>query len=584
MNYSTWHTKKLPRHWRPGGKHFKNNPERVNAFNRDREAHERTMPTTRSLARGDHPRSSKGRSANIEPGASNRFDDIDFEEDILDDNRPPPAKKSAPPAGQPMDEDPPPNRASGPGIVGGSTTQAVPQRTLQLLRNNEELTWLYVPCESTYRTRSLIKTAFNHKQIYTIPWESFRECHCDAQWMSQASTAIGWKPVDASVEIYNMRAHADIPIATSSFYPINLDQVRLRFIPHSRPLSARVAPFNTEAQHSDWKTLLQNQEDGIADKPLPVAEVHVGSIAAMRAVRYTDYFWSEKKVVDDEMVSFHWSGDGPLRHLNELFIQTHQKTKIAAPHTWAANHSSTWLIDHRFDYRAGVIDPPFIPMYRFYDKKESDPGYSGYNLACRANVWGHMTHDTVANMPRTRNMVDDSESVLDISTAAKYKSMYGALVVKAGYSNYSSTDIDDDVEAEAENFYQLPQAEPYYDDNLMKPIFLDFSRFMKDDSIQEYRVYFAIRIKHTVKFLVQKRSIDRLNLYNVYKGQPNLYISGGVHTNQDADTPVMNQHLSNEIMIGDVGDGFGHDKQSNPFITRYYRPLNVPIKLKTVTP
>lgn len=396
------------------------------------------------------------------------------------------------------------NNATVDGPGGGSDLQLPATRTVQSYDVKPYTTIGSYTCESTYHVRSKIDAAFSAANIDVVPWESMRHCHNDLQWLPNLEKGIAWRPIGASVEIFNMRAHADITINTASFFPVNLDQARVRYIRHDVPLSARVGPFETVAQYNSWRTLLDNQADGIYDKDLPTTHVYVGQgVNNGREIDYDECFWVSKKVVDDEMLNFSWKGTGPWRNPNELYMPTEIKLPTGSNDAVQAHKYATYLVEPRFDYREGIIESPFGDYRTLRQVDGSTTNNANHNKPMRVCFkHSYVTKDLLNTFNSlSKSITDTSATALDLNTHAERKKYLGdnSTIFSGVYQMDFESDLEDQ-EPFSKQYHTLPD-EPYYDNNVMKPIYLSFSRFMKNDNLQEYRVYYELRIKHHYQVL-----------------------------------------------------------------------------------
>lgn len=398
----------------------------------------------------------------------------------------------------------------------GNTNQATPERTLQSFRIPEGMYEETHVCESTYKVRSYIQGGFDASGIDFVPWESMRHCHDDGQYITKFCGAAAWKPVSCDVEIFNMRAHADIPINTAAFYPINLDQVRVRYIDQSAPLAWRRSVFETIGQYNTWRTLIANQDDGLVDKDLPTTTVYIGNHRNLgRSLDYDEVYWTSKKVHDDEMIDFHWSGDGPWRHCNEMYLPYLLKLPTGISDT-AAKTNAEWLVESRFDYASGIIEAPMGDrrVFRLFNGQGQQVNNDFYKPIRLCLKHSSITKALLTeHSALTKGITDLTATAMDLRTRAEALKYLGdETQMFAG--NRTISWIDDLKSAnDIDQSYVQEEDIPHYDNNVQKPIYLTFSRFMKNDNAQEYRVYYELRIKHTFKVLKYKRYPNK-NLRN----------------------------------------------------------------------
>lgn len=467
---------------------------------------------------------------------------------------------------------PAPN-APGDNFVGGNTNQQPPGRTLQTFKVPDGFKTRRLILESTYKVRSKIDALFEADKLRTIPWESMRLCHHDNSYLNQMCEASGWRPVKCRVEIFNMRAHAEISVAANSFYPINLDQVRARYIDHSYPIAARIGTIENKAQYDAWIKVLDNQKDGLQDSDLPLCEMSVGTeVTYNRKVYYDEQFWVSKKVQDDEMLEFEWvAGDVPWRHTNEiynpLFMKHPQGNGI--PATLKYGYS---IFDPRFDYRFGAIDPPFSPP-RYYKLKTAAQTDSGQTrVSCRLTpIWASNTKGLIKVVNENEDSLARNETATDeVFNIAKLVE-YGKAFGDNCFHSYDLhiRDYSDGIKEDLfSQMHPVPFPTIYSDDNVMKPIVLDFSRFMKQDNVQEYRVYYEIRIVHEIDILEPKHFFQR-NAHDI-KSFPNVgakYRLLGSRIN----APVIYSSTTAELAESHFG------QTTNRRAIRYYRPTIEPI-------
>lgn len=389
------------------------------------------------------------------------------------------------------------------GPSGANDSQTPRERTMQSFDIKPTTKIERYTCESSYHVRSKIDGGFATSGCDVIPWESMRQCHNDAQWSGNLEHAIGWRPIGCTVEIFNMRAHADISINTASFFPVNLDQVRVRYLPHSLPLAPRAAVFDSVSQYNTWRTLLATQSTGQFDKDLPNTSVYIGQdVDKGRGIDYDEIFWSERKVHDDKMLTFTWNGSGPWRNCNELYIPTEIKLPCSYDNT-AANRFATYLAESRFDYRQGIIEAPFSDYRRMRLLDLSTVENATHNKPLRICLkHSYVTKDLLNNFNAlTKSITDTRDTALDLNTYVERKKYLGDSVsLMSGNLNHDPAKNIQTQQTIDDFFYEMPDI-PYYDDNYMKPVILAFSRFMKNDNIQEYRVYYEMRIKHHYEVL-----------------------------------------------------------------------------------
>ena len=563
--YEKWKHGKVPKHWRPGGRYYKNNPERVKAF-------EATMPRTRRMARGQHPR-----QVDMNPGPSTaNMPDLSSDEDMaaIDTDA-----TATPPSNNPPSNNPTPPENDGGNFVGGSTNQQVPNRTLQTFQIPSGMFVTTHPMESVYKVRTRVFQPY-HGQVYTIPWESMRFCHNDTQYLPLLCGAVGWKPIGADVEIFNMRAHADIPINTASFYPINLDEVRCRYIQHNSPLTANLAPIPSEGVYDGWLNVINNQSDGVQDTELPTRWLFIGDQVndgdQHRLLDYDEQFWASKKVVDDEMIDFHWKGDGPWRNCNELYLDMLYLTPTMFETPPGLNYQKM-IMEARFDYRCGMIDPPWSSTKYWTLRTPQDqivPAHS-FKPGTPCFIHSECTPELIKRVQDVKfSRAYERNALLcqDIRTHTEQDKMFG----RYSYTNahhripWINISLKDDMHYE-QQINRLP-ATPHYDNNVMKPILLDFSRFMKQDNIQEYRVYYEIRIRHTIQILRhkqdQRRNLRDLNVWPVNKygmGGADKYGATVIYTDDTAasDRPPPSRCYNKNFKL-----------------IRYFRPFIEPIHYK----
>ena len=217
-----------------------------------------------------------------------------------------------------------------------------------------------------------------------------------------------------------------------------------------------------------WSQLLSDQQDGTAIKELPKTQVYKGySDVAKFDLEYDDDEWVDKRIVDDEMFSFEWSGTGPWRHGHEFYTNIFWNVKPAPTTT-----TSMWKCFNlpRFDYLDGRLDFPAASV------KEDALEIPVMSQTCNVEYTDimHAWHNEYTS-PFVFNSYNNR------TTAANVTKRYGKKV------HYVPDDADN--------------PKRYQDSNLMKPILLSWSRFMNGDDVQPYRVYFKVRIIHEITLL-----------------------------------------------------------------------------------
>ena len=598
----------LPDWFRPGGKHFKHNPARKAEFDFDRETTSWSrsnpvvdnMPNTRTNKRGAGPPKNPivakfAADNNVSYAAAQHMLSYDESggsgpshsvQDLAAMPEPPMKKPKNPweaskdnefenlvemladlPDGE---QDAAINGGLG-GTMTGNTNQSVPGRTLQRYVLKDGTHVVRHKCESTYKLMSKVSTKYDNKLVDFIPWESIRLCHPEDQYMQAFQGATAWRPISARVELFNMRAHAEIQVATQSFYPVNLDQVRLRFIKHSFPIAPRMSIVETKKQFDDWITVTKNQDTGVVTKSLPTTTFRKGvNFDWDTEVWYDDPIWSSKKVVDDEMVDFSWHGKGPWRHTQEFtlppFYRGNPQNGMSASVDKPMYYGET-----RFDYAIGAIDPPFVGHN--YIKR----GSAQENQPYSEPSWFIPMHSI--NTPNAIKWINDRVDKLTdyeeldtvypvLRTGTDKKLYFGNHVFDFHHkSRYVNLIPSGSTQGQGGQLaYLMP--EPYYDDNVQKPILMTFSRFMKNDNVQEYRVYFDCRIIHEYETRIEPIHNKNMNNHGWAFKQVGL------------------QH---EREVGPVGyfcaqstetDATRYDYLKYTPIHKFYRPIRIPVYFK----
>ena len=106
----------------------------------------------------------------------------------------------------------------------------------------------------------------------------------------------------------------------------------------------------------------------------------------------------------------------------------------------------------------------------------------------------------------------------------------------------------------------------YLDSNVMKPIILNFSRFMNGDNVQPYRVYFNIRIIHEITVLKNQKLLRNPRLVK------DPMTTAGNNKIQMGRIPMRvytGQHAS---IVQDVDH---HSYRSNTYMFPIYNPKRI---------
>ena len=298
--------------------------------------------------------------------------------------------------------------------------------------------------------------------------ECLQFCHAEEELIDAGSNGWFWKPSSARVELYDFKAHAEIPLNATAHYPIELNQIRARFLKQSEFLGARIHVIDNINEYNAWKSILTDQNDGTAISELPTTEIHkaYNNTQASYSLEYDDDNWVDKRIVDDEMFSFDWNGSGPWRQGNMFYCNLRYDKLDADKRT-----VRQFLSFERFDYLCGTLDEPNTTSY--IDGVDI-PLCDQINNCSFTNVFATWFQEYTSQIP-------------------------------AGAGFNDNTALNKFTERNGSNMEYIPFAAThgprYQDDNIMKPILLDFSRFMNGVNIQPYRVYFKIRIIHKIHIL-----------------------------------------------------------------------------------
>ena len=443
-----------PGWWKPGGK-----------YNKDR--YDKTTSTFTSGPSAGMSGRSRTRARNAEPATRDRsaHGNDEFQQPHF---QPPPmaAADRDPIPDEPME----PDLQFGIGSAVGGTPNApmVAARTIQRYQTdvNQHGTYDYT-FETTLNCMQSVTAGASGVVTY-IPWESLNACHGAEQLNDASSNAWFWKPKSARVELYDFKAHAEIPINATAHYPIELNQIRARFLKQGEWLGVRSNVIDSLTEFNAWNALLSDQQDGTAIKELPKTQVYKGySDTAKFDLEYDDDEWVDKRIVDDEMFAFDWSGSGPWRHGHEFYTNIYWNLKQPPTTT-----TTVWKCFSfpRFDYLDGRMDFPTA------NTKED---------ALEIPVQSQVCNIDYSPIMHSWHRSFQSPYLYD---AYNNRTTNAHVLVRYGKrAHYVPDDAD--------------QGERYQDSNLMKPILLNFSRFMNGDDVQPYRVYFKIRIIHKVTML-----------------------------------------------------------------------------------
>ena len=101
--------------------------------------------------------------------------------------------------------------------------------------------------QSSYQG-SMAVSSFDHNAISFIPWESMQACHSYESIFTAIKGCTYYRPISARVEIYDVTAHAEVPIDATHTVPQELRNLRLRSLRQDELwLCPRQSVFDTEA-------------------------------------------------------------------------------------------------------------------------------------------------------------------------------------------------------------------------------------------------------------------------------------------------------------------------------------------------
>ena len=419
---------------------------------------------------------------------------------------------------------------------GNSVAPSYAERTLQRWDALDgQGSWELRTFESSLWTVMKVTTSNTLGLAYTIPWESINVCHSMDELASALVGCDRWKPLSAHVSMTNTTNHAEIPVTQNAAWPIQLNNVRMKFADMKCPvLNPHVKIFDGLDDFTTWENLFDKGDTtGEVKMELPQTHVFKGDSRIFSNpedlyIRMDDDLWKEKKMVDDKFLDFHFNvPDGPIRDVNEILT-------VDARQVDGQGNNKTRLTGFpRFDYMMGVLNMPIWNSYKW-------PGFN------KTNAWAYRRQGpTPPGFIQLQESID-TKSYLPDGNFVDFDTTNPATKTK-----FPGMDFDE------------PSCMPYSHRKVMKPILLTPTLFMNNDQVSPFRVYSCINITHEIMVRKSRRC-------------GRSYRMNDKRTAMKASNVALNNY---QYMVGDPVD-YSSDQGGARFMPnmfeRLYRPIIYP--------
>lgn len=389
--------------------------------------------------------------------------------------------------GDEIDVDPEQPEVGGGGGGGGMIAPSAHRHVCppRYLSNMEQLQYEVKTLESCYPVLMKIVGNADNGIYYTIPWEFAKACHSQESIMRAFADTAFWKPLDAEVELFDVREHAEIPLSNEGHLPISIEGLRFRFLKGGFFTSPRSYAFDSNNEYQQWYNVRHQMDNGEITQELPKTRVW-----RSRSLNndYHDFLektlsdqFEEKKDYEGTVKRWYHKIRSPHKHpwrshAEFIFPQINRLDAQGA----GAEYHRFFAFTH-FNYYFGAINTPMHSIYTDGTNGSRDVVFYNFET-CTDEIRNTVHHATTDSNEQTGRRTN-AEKVTDFGT------------------EYQSRNI-------------AANAIPYTDHNPMQPIAIDVQRFMNNDNIQPIRVYAQCRIKHrflTLKNNFHDRYLDTIN-------------------------------------------------------------------------
>ena len=316
-------------------------------------------------------------------------------------------------------------------------------------------------------------------------------CHHGVSLYTITQGSSFWRPVSANVKIQNVTAHAEIPTTATAHWPVSLDEVRMRYLKGDEWTVPRKSVIYEKTELDDWNALCTDQGDGEQTKELPSCKLLYGCAENVwQNLKYDKDSWVDKRVADEEFFEFGWRSEGgPWRHVEEHEQDVLYRRPRLVGQTASVGYNDMINLP-RFDYLYGCMDTPLCSRVMEFGKLMA-LNRCIYNKRPLPLWW-------------TQHMGKGTLNDTDMST---YEDMKNSTELFQNYNQYISNFANAElIHGQGKTWNAAMPSQIYSSPNQMKPIYIAFSRFMRDNNIQPYRVYFDVEITHTIELLKNKQS------------------------------------------------------------------------------
>jgi len=432
-----------------------------------------------------------------------------------------------------------------PGSGGNATAADKQRRTLQRYSYNMGQGKIKRRLiSSTYKVMMPVSTAFDGHQVSFIPWENIPVCHSWATIAEALQGSYFWRYIGAKVRIRQCKAHAEIPLSSTSNWPVPLDNVMMFHLKNSPFVAPRAQVFDTIDEFDDWTALCKDQVNGTVTKALPKCTVYRYTHPKLHPIAYDDDLWVQRFVNIDEMYQFEHNETGykPWRHGWELYEAFH----YTRDESGSGSDTYNVLNFPRCDYLYGVLDVPDTnkvtdgngwPQTICITNKHYTPSWAGYWLG----------------------------STIDRETTGNATSYKTVTAIQSSYGH------------DCKVYNNGTYGKIHQSENPMKPIILAFSRFMNNDNVQAYRAYFDIEIIHEIEVMenmLGARNYGKSDAYPLSTG------TGGDWS--DIFGMMGHSLLPQRVVTGDqnkMKEMTDRKYMLNQYIFPIYNPWHIPVVL-----